>query len=418
MITKLKVLAFKGLKEFTIEPTNVNLLIGANGTGKTNFADFIDFVSLTCRLGLKEAFDKQGGLDEVRTKLPGVGRRPALHCSITFGPDPHRGIERANYSFTLSGSKSLIVDKEELDATLYPRSAGRPTLPEKVRFDRTKPITINFRRKKNRIEDWTVDTLGQKPEVLEDEQNLVLNIYGKLSNFRTIFDYLSSMRVYNIDALLAKSASNGNDTELERTGSNMVAFLKRVIEQEVMRQTLLSDLRNAVPYIKDIVPERILTYTTLRFSEYDSKLDFRAQQISDGTIRLLGLLAVLRQAVPPPVVVVEEPENALHSYAVKTFLRIAKEVSVREKFPTQIFLTSHSSEVVDGVLSIDSQQKAPTQCFVTKRRKGAGTIEPVSSRVIRAIAKNLGRPSDFLREGSFEDMPVQLELSDSRGQTL
>jgi predicted ATPase len=418
MITKLNVRAYKGLKEFAIEPKNVNLLIGANGTGKTNFADLIEFISLTCRMGLSEAFDRQGGLDEVRTKLPGVGRKLSLHCSLALGPDPNRGIQRADYSFTLSASKELIVNDEELSATVYPRSAGRPTLPEKVKFDRTRPISIRFRRTRGKVDEWTTATLGQSPEVLEDEQNLVLNIYGKVSNFRTIFDYLSSMRVYNIDAFLAKSASDGNDAELERRGENMIAVLKRVIEQERMRQKLLNDLRNAVPYVKDIVPDRILTYTTLKFSEFDSKLDFRAQQMSDGTIRLLGLLTVLRQAVPPPVVVVEEPENALHAYAVKTFLRIAKEVSLREKFPTQIFLTSHSPEVVDGVLAIDNREKAPTQCFVTKRRKGAGTIEPVSGGVMRAIAKNLGRPSDFLREGSFDDMPVQLPLVDSTGQAL
>jgi predicted ATPase len=414
MITKLNALAFKGLKAFTIEPKNVNLLIGANGTGKTNFADLLDFLSLTCRFGLKEAFDKHGGLDEVRTKLPGVGRPPALHCSISLGPDPYRGIEKAIYSFTLSTSKSLVVDTENLTATLYPRAAGRPTVQEKVKFDKSKPILINFDRKKENIKQWS-ETLGPNPQVIEDEQNLILNIYGKLSNFRTVYDYLSSMRVYNIDATLAKLSANGNDVELERSGSNMIAFLKKVFEEEELRQELLEDLRNAVPYIHDIVPERILTYTTLKFSELDSKLDFRAQQMSDGTIRLLGLLAVLRQPVPPSVVVIEEPENALHSAAIKVFLNISREVSSSEKLPTQIFLTSHSPAVVDAVLNIEGMAETPTMCFVTKRKDGTSTIEAASSKVIQAIKKNIGRPSEFLRDGNFEDSPTQLEFNYNGG---
>jgi len=418
VITKLEAWAFKGLKKFIIWPQNINLLIGANGTGKTNFADLIDFLSLTCRFGLKEAFDKHGGLDEVRTKLPGVGSPLSLHFSISLNSDAYRGIKDANYSFTISRKGTLIVDSEELNATVYPRKAGRPTSQEKVKFDTTKPIGIRFKRRRNRIEDWSTETLGDKPKVAEDEQNLILNIYGKLSNFRTIFDYLSAMRVYNIDATLAKLSGNGNDTELERNGSNLVAFLKRVIEDEHMRNKLLNDLRNAVPYIKDIVPERILTYTTLRFTEADSKLDFRAQQMSDGTIRLLGLLAILRQTVPPTVVVIEEPENALHSFAVRVFIQIAREVSAAQKLPTQIFLTSHSSSVLDAVLSLEGQSEAHAQCFVTKRRKGSGTIEPVSKAVIQGIAKNLGRPSDFLRDGSFEDLPDQLEFSDEIGRSL
>jgi predicted ATPase len=209
------------------------------------------------------------------------------------------------------------------------------------------------------------------------------------------------MRVYNIDQALAKLSRNINDSELERTGDNMIAFLKRVLENQKLRNQLLKDLRNAVPYIEDISPDRIFSFTTLKFKEIDSKLEFTAQQMSDGTIR---------QTFPPSVLVIEEPENAIHSYAVRVFTQIAKEVSTSQKLPSQVFLTTHSAAVVDAVLSVESQQDAPTQCFVTKRRKGSGTIEPVSKNVLSGIAKNLGRPSDFLREGSFDDEPAQLEF--------
>ncbi len=410
MIVNLEASYFKGLRWFSITPKNVNLIIGANGTGKTNFADLIDFLSLTCRFGLKEAFERHGGLDEVRTKLPGGGRPPALKCAIVLDRDNYRGIEQGKYSFTLSASKGLVVDEEELDTVIYARSVGRPSSSERVKFDKSKKISLRFKRKKETIEAWSEDSLGLNPRIFEDEQNLILNAYGKLSNFRTISDYLSAMRVYNIDSTLAKQSSNGNDIELERSGSNLISFLKRVLVDEGAKEKLLNDLRYAVPYIKDIVPEKILNYTTLRFSEVDSKLDFRAQQMSDGTIRLLGLLALLRQTLPPPLVVIEEPENALHSYAVRTLLRIAMEVSALDRLPTQVFLTSHSPAVVDEVLGLEPQQTTATAGFVAKRKKGAGTIEPVSISIIKAISKNIGRPSDFLREGSFEDGPVQLEM--------
>ncbi len=418
MITKIDARAYKSLKSFEIEPKNMNLLIGANGTGKTNFSDFIEFLSLTSRVGLKEAFDMQGGIDEVRTKLSAGGRLPALKCSIKLGPDLHRGIKEATYSFSLATSKSIIVDEEELVATVYPRSSGRPTQQEKVKFDTNKPVDIFFKRKRDKIEKWSHDQLGPNPEIIDDEQNLILNIYGKLNNFRTIAEYFGSMRVYNIDETLAKQSPNLNDSELERNGSNMIAFLKKIIENDKLRERLLNDLRYAVPYIKNISPERILTYTTLKFTEQDSKLEFRAQQMSDGTIRLLGLLAILRQVVPPSVLIIEEPENAIHSYAVKVFVEIAKEVSVSEKLPIQIFLTSHSPSVVDSVLSPESIIDVPTQGFVSKRRAGSSTIEKVSPKVIQAISKNLGRPSDFLREGDFDDIPVQLLLADENGKAI
>ena len=85
MIKQLEVAAFKGFKSFVMKPKNVNLLIGANGTGKTNFADLLDFLSLTCRIGLKGAFEKYGSLDEVRRMVPGAGRIPVLRSSIELG---------------------------------------------------------------------------------------------------------------------------------------------------------------------------------------------------------------------------------------------------------------------------------------------------------------------------------------------
>lgn len=419
MITSLQARAFKGLREFSIEPKKVNLLIGANGTGKTNFADLIEFISLACRFGLKEAFDKFDGLDEVRTKTRGAGgRTPSLSVSVQIEKDVFRGIQEARYSFRLSSQKSLEVDEEELDAIVYKRGPGKPRPPAKVLFDEDKPVHLRFKRKRKNIQVWS-EGLGEKnPSSFSDHQELVLSAYGKLGNFRTVADYFGSMRSYNIDSLLAKSSANGSDSELERSGSNLVSFMKRVIEDKEMKARLLRDLRYAVPYIKGIAPERILGYTTLKFSEVDTKLNLRAKQMSDGTIRLLGLLAVLRQPTPPPVVVIEEPENALHSYALRMFIRIAKEASTANKFPIQVFFTSHSPTVVDEVLSIESQNEFGARGFVTKRSGGGATIEEAPSDVLRAISKNLGRPSDFLREGSFEDAPAQLDLSDETGMPL
>ncbi|MBI3586810.1 MAG: AAA family ATPase [Ignavibacteriales bacterium] len=417
MITQLDATFFKGLKEFSIKPKNVNLLIGANGTGKTNFADLVEFISLSVRFGLKEVVNNRfEGLDEVRTKARGQGRPTSLSISIQLNQDVFRGIKEATYHFRLSPKKSLVVDEEQLDAIVYARSPGKPTPPAKVVFDKNSLINVNFKRKKNKIEDWS-DSLGEPPKTLVDDQELMLSAYGKIGNFRTISEYLGAMRSYNIDSMLAKRSSNGSESELDRFGDNLIPFLKRVIEDKTMRERLLRDLRYAVPYIEGIAPERILGYTTLKFSEKDSKIDLRAKQMSDGTIRLLGLLAVFRQPVPPPFIVIEEPENALHSYAVKMFIRIAKEASRVDKFRTQVFLTSHSPAVVDDVLSAESQNEFNVQGFVSKRENGAGTIKPAPEQVIKGIVKNLGRPSDYLREGSFDDSP-QLELSDKSGTPL
>ena len=413
MITNLRARAFKGLREFNIAPQRVNLLIGANGTGKTNFADFIEFIAALCPKGLSGAVESLGGLHQVRTRQPGRGTPYKLRMELVLGEDQSRGIQRARFSLALKQSKDIRVETEELDAVVYKRRPGRPLKPGFPLFDVNQPIELLYQRKGTTISRWSESLAPPISREFDDEQELVLAAYGRLGELRTLSDYISSWRVYNIDATIAKQSTGGSDAELERYGANIVPYVARMLSDSYVRRQLLSDLQEAVPYIQDIQPDRVLTFQTLRFVEMDTGVEFQLPEVSDGTIRLLGLLAVLRQPVPPAVVVIEEPENAMHAYAVHHFLSVARRVAMAERFASQVFLTSHSPAVVDEVLSVEAMRETNTQtaCFVTQRRPGSPSIVQAPESVMRGIAQNLGRPSDFQREGSFGDEPVQLELS-------
>src|SRR6185295_3150406 len=132
-----------------------------------------------------------------------------------------------------------------------------------------------------------------------------------------------------------------------------------------------------------------------RFIERDTGVEFQLPEMSDGTIRLLGLLAVLRQSVQSRVIVIEEPENALHAYAIHYILKVARQVAMSERKPVQIFLTTHSPTVVDEVLSLEAMRETDNQtaCFITQRKPGEPSIVPAPEAVMQAIARNLGRPS-------------------------
>lgn len=413
MITRLTVRAFKGLRRFSIAPRRMNLLIGANGTGKTNFTDLIEFIANLCPRGLMGTIDHYGGgLARVRTRRPGPGTQYGFRIELRLGEDRSRGIGRAHYYFTLAQSKEVKVRREVLDAVVYKRAPGRPLKRGFPLFDIDKPIKLRYDRRGTTISEWS-DGLGPRISEFDDEQELVLASYGRLGDLRTLSDYLSSWRVYNIDATIAKQSTGGSDVELERYGANIVPYAARMLGEERIRDELLSDLQEAVPYILDVRPDRVLTFQTLRFIEQDTGAEFQLPEMSDGTIRLLGLLAVLRQPVPPAVVVIEEPENAMHAYAINHFLEVTRRVAMAEKFASQVFLTSHSPAVVDEVLSVEAMRETnfQTVCFVTQRRRPEDpTIVQAPKGVMQAIAENLGRPSDFQREGSFGDGPTQLEL--------
>jgi predicted ATPase len=128
MITRLDVRAFKGLREFSITPQRVNLLIGANGTGKTNFTDLIAFIASLCPRGLSATIEEDfSGLERVRTRQPGAGTPFKLRIEFQLGEDPSRGIQQAHYRFALAQSKEIKVQEEGLPSLRH-RPAGHIAL--------------------------------------------------------------------------------------------------------------------------------------------------------------------------------------------------------------------------------------------------------------------------------------------------
>jgi predicted ATPase len=405
MITQLNVRAFKSLRSFNIEPKKVNLLIGANGTGKTNFADLIAFIASLSRRGLSETIASLAGLSQVRTRQT-KGAPYKLQIELKLDEDRSRNIKEAYYSFTLAQSKEIKIQEEILKAVIYEASVDAQNTS---RSNSIREVELYYHRKGDSLKEWS-KTLGPPILTSEDERELILSSPYS-SNIRILRNYLGAFRVYNIDAAIAKQSSISDELDLRRDGSNTVAFVANMLRSSHLRGQLLRDLQEVVPYIQDIRPDRLLTLQTLRFTERDTGVEFQLPEMSDGTIRLLGLLAVLHRQFAP-VIVIEEPENALHAYAIHHILKIVRQVAMANRRASQIFLTSHSSTVVDEVLSVEAMRETQgqTACFITQRKPGEPSIVPAPESVIHAIAQNLGRPSDFQREGSFGDEPVQPEL--------
>ncbi len=407
MITNLNIKGFKSFRDFAIQPGHMNLVIGANGTGKSNLADLIRFIARISKEGLKTTINNMGGENSIRTRTTRAPR--TFHIEFELDQDMPRGIEFVKYGFELSQSKGDIrVSSEWLTAKVYKRTAGKPKKQGFPLFDlKSPPLELNFMRNSTQINQLSNALTRLESDFASIESDsLILSAFNQVGEIRTITDYISSWRAYNIDAALSKQAMGKGDIELSPNGDNLVPFLIRILGDDSLRDALLSQIKEPVPYIKDIQPE-FSPFHTLRFSETDSGNEFQLPDMSDGTIRLLGLFAIFLQKIPPAVILLEEPENALHRYAINRVLNLAYQVATRNEFSSQVFLTSHSPIVADEILSteklLDKEHK--TRCFVSQREKIS--IVPAPAKTMESIANNLGRPSEYIIDGAMGDKPIR-----------
>lgn len=409
MITTLDIKGFKSFRDFTIQPGHMNLVIGANGTGKSNLAELFRFIAHISKEGLKTTINDMGGENSVRTRT-GSETPIKFHLEFELDQDKSRGIESVKYGFELNKNWGNIqVSSEWLTAKVYKRIAGKPKAPGVPLFDTKATIVdLSFSRNITQLDNLSPSLERFRRDFSEIEHDsLILSAFSQIGEIRTITDYIGSWRAYNIDAALSKQAMGKSNVELNANGDNLVPFLIRTLENATFRNSLLAQIREPVPYIKDIQPEYGPVFHTLRFSEIDSGNDFQLSDMSDGTIRLLGLFAVLLQQTPPAVLLLEEPENALHRYAINQVLELAYKVATRNEFPSQVFLTSHSPVVADEVLGIDNllDKQHKTCCFVSQREKIS--LVPAPKKTLDAIANNIGRPSEFIMDGAMGDEPIR-----------
>lgn len=107
-------------------------------------------------------------------------------------------------------------------------------------------------------------------------------------------------------------------------------------------------------------------------SPFEESHDFSVNVLSDGTLRLLCLLAILKTPKPPPLICIEEPELGLHPDWIKLVAELLEEAATR----TQIIVTTHSPTLVSHV--------QPKHVVVVEKEDGATYLERLSAEKLSA----------------------------------
>ena len=392
-VRQLVLKGFRSIPAARIEFGNPTILMGRNASGKSNVVSAFSFLADAMSMPLSTVFDRAGGFASVRNRSSGGGRPPNLAMRIDFGERTKRERKKHGfYAFEIRMNQAHHFSVLREQCVLY---EGK----KRSWFDR-----------KGKHFDSNVD--GVHPSL--DTSSLALPVIGGAKAFNHVWRALSRMRRYSIEPGRLRGMQEPDaGVALLPDGANAASVLERIESQRRDDfERLSSFLEAIVPNTRGISVNRygknLSLEITWTWEEGAPKtLKFEGSDMSDGTLRAIGLLAAVFQRPAPTLIAVEEPETTIHPGALGAVLDLLQEASER----TQVVVTTHSPELLDnGDIPDDSILAVVSEHGETK----IGPLDQVGRSVLRDRTFTAGELLGMNQIGPDQDRsnlrPDDLEL--------
>ncbi|MEH2027251.1 MAG: AAA family ATPase [Nostoc sp.] len=306
---------FKSIKAMDLELRPLNILIGANGAGKSNLISFFKMLNEMMAGRFQQYIGMSGRAQSLLHFGPKI--TPQIEAKLEF--EVENGVDTYHLRLFHAAGDTLIFADE----------------------------TLSFLQK-----GWTsprIDQLGaghQETKISQAAEE------GK-QTARTLKYLLDRCRVYHFHdtsstAGVRQSCYVGDNRWLMPDAGNLAALLLKFREENISTyQRIIGTIRLIAPFFDDFVLERdASSRVILNWQEKDSDSVFGPHQFSDGTLRAICLVTLLLQPEDelPELIVVDEPELGLHPYALNVVAALFSKASLH----TQILISTQSSSFLDN----------------------------------------------------------------------
>lgn len=362
---------YKSIGQATVAMGGLTILVGANGAGKSNFLDALAFVSDCLTDSVELAFKNRGGLASVRRRSGGHPTHIGIRIVADLGPNAV-----ADYSFEIAAEKGeqFSVARERCHVEEF---MGQAHSFEVERGHFKTPIE------------------GIRSSVASDR--LALFAASATPEFRPVYDFLTGMRFYSIvPSELRKLQPPDAGEVLRPDGANAAAVLKRIKSESPDRYRRINSLlAAAVSGIQSADHKSVGQWETIEFRQDVGQRHawtFDALNVSDGTLRLLGLLVAIYQPGRATVLGIEEPEATVHPAVAEQILEVLVDAA---RF-RQVVVTTHSPDLLDFRDLQDDQLRVVTNPH------NATVIADLADTSRRAIREHLFTTGELMRAGELE----------------
>jgi predicted ATPase len=332
LVTRLVVRNYKSIGACDVRPGNLTFLVGPNGSGKSNLLDALRFVGDSLRYSVDHALRDRGGINEVRRRS---GGHPT-HFGIRLEVDTGSSFGFFAFSVGAKPRGGWAIQREECRVIARPAAPGNADSGGYYRIEEGKIVGSSF---------------SLAPPAVSDRLYLVLA--AAFSAFRPFYDALSTMGFYSLNPDQIRDLQPPNPGDLlARDGSNLGSVMARLeANNPAIKARIEGYLARVAPGIAGVDHKALGPKETLEFRQAVKGAShpwrFLAANMSDGTLRALGVLVALFQSSPRAsgrlLVGIEEPEAALHPAALGVLADSLRDASER----TQVIVTSHSPDLLD-----------------------------------------------------------------------
>jgi predicted ATPase len=421
MIKHVEIQNFRSIQnsKFSFSDSGLTVIVGANGSGKSNLVKSLQFISQINNDGLSLAIAAQGGalavipkavdeksINNVKTsiKYKILQRRPPGYPSNRNRPSGTHSIvidwadssdftiseETVTYQEPIAVAKALESKDKDYEITNARKSSIRFTRDDKNIYMQSWP---NFNG--NNRQDY-IRWIGLPEYLLKDieyahEFNKLISKIGStfkkqghgLDSKTSLIKWKKSLLNYSVQNTVFMNEASGikrfdlqltelrkaqqykGKSNLSRLGDNLPSAVRLAKEDSSEDwERLLLALQELAPHITSLETNKLRTgQEYISFIENEVGRPVESWDSSDGTLRALAVLIALETHPEGNTIVIEEPELGLHPWAVSTIMEYARDVISRRNL--QIVMTTHSQQVLQSI--------NPEELVVTSRTEESGT---------------------------------------------
>jgi len=321
-LSHLSITGYKSIAKCEMEMGALNVLIGANGAGKSNFISFFKLIATVLDEKLQHHVSKAGGPDT----LLHFGRKTTeqLQVAVICGENGYQfQLEPTNDNRMMFAHEALWWE---------PHGDWRP---KSGHFE----SVMEEQKHKTRIYDFTVPRLRQ----------------WRVYHFHDTSDSAKVKQIHRIN----------DNAYLREDGANLAAFLYRLKHNhESHYKRIVKTIQMVAPFFGDFYLRATANNADsiqLEWTEKQQDIPFKSSELSDGTLRFILLATVLLQPEDymPGAIIVDEPELGLHPYAIAVLAGLLKSASHTH----QLIISTQSVELVnefdaEDLIVVDKQNGA------------------------------------------------------------